>query len=340
MESKDSGAKDELRSAFLYRVLAKKEAGSPRERLFKQLAEEAENQAAIWEKKHGKVTFTPDLRTRLVVQLIQSLGPKRIRHILAAMKVRGLSVYSGRVPGHPMPVSVDEVGHRHVGAGEGGNLRAAVFGVNDGLLSNASLILGVAGAATESHLILVSGVAGLLAGAFSMAAGEFLSVASQKEMFEYQIGLEKEELEIYPAEEAKELALIFEARGLSQPEARDFAERIIADPTKALDTLAREELGLNPESLSSPHMAALFSFVSFAFGAGVPLLPFLLLPSISTALYVSIGLTGFALFIIGMMLSLFTGRKAFLGGLRMLLLGTGAGLATFMIGSLVGARLS
>ena len=137
-----------------------------------------------------------------------------MRPILSASKVRGVSVYSGKVPaGHPWPTSVEEVGARHRALG-GGTLRAGVFGVNDGLVSNTCLVMGVAGAAVEPGIILITGVAGLLAGAFSMAAGEFISMLSQKEMFEHQIAQEKDELERYPAEEAEELALIYAARGI------------------------------------------------------------------------------------------------------------------------------
>src|SRR5262249_19623977 len=147
--------------------------------------------------------------------------------------------------------------------------------VNDGLVSNASLILGVAGATDHAGVIVLSGAAGLLAGAFSMAAGEYVSVRSQREMFEKQISAERDELAQYPAEEAAEVALIYEARGLPRRDAQNVAKRLIADPEHALDTLAREELGLNPDELGSPWRAALSSFLSFAAGALVPLLPFL-----------------------------------------------------------------
>ena len=171
----------------------------------------------------------------------------------------------------PLPTTLEDVGKRHRGVSGGGNLRAAVFGVNDGLVSNASLILGVAGASANNSIILLSGVAGLLAGAFSMAAGEYVSVRSQREMFEHQIGLERDELAQYPEEEAEELALIYAARGLAREDAQKLAKAIIADPAQALDTLAREELGLNPEELGSPWGVAIFSFLSFAAGALMPL---------------------------------------------------------------------
>ena len=150
-----------------------------------------------------------------------------------------------------------------------------MFGVNDGLVSNAALIYGVAGAAQEPSIILLTGVAGLLAGAFSMAAGEYVSVRSQREMFEYQIGLERDELETYPDEEAAELALIYAAKGMDPAEARRLADTLMQDPERALDTLAREELGLNPDELGSPWVAAISSFAAFTAGAALPLLPFL-----------------------------------------------------------------
>jgi VIT1/CCC1 family predicted Fe2+/Mn2+ transporter len=213
-----------------------------------------------------------------------------------------------------------------------------VFGVNDGLVSNASLILGVAGASGDVQVVLVSGVAGLLAGAFSMAAGEYVSVRAQREFYEYQIGLEREELNQYPGEEATELALIYEAKGLSTEEARHLSDALIAEPDRALDTLAREELGLNPEELGSPWAAALSSFAAFALGASVPLLPYLLLSG-QVARYGAISATAISLFGVGATLSLFTGRPSWLGGLRMLAIGAAAGAATWAIGRALGVVL-
>jgi VIT1/CCC1 family predicted Fe2+/Mn2+ transporter len=279
------------------------------------------------------------VRTRIVAGLLAVHSPRAMRGILTAMKVRGLSVYSHATPGHPAPTSIEDMASRHRGMGTSGNLRAAVFGINDGLMSNLSLILGVAGASSNSSIILLSGVAGLLAGAFSMAAGEFVSVRSQREMFEYQIGLERRELEQYPEEEAGELALIYAAKGMPKAQALELARKIIADPEKALDTLAREELGLNPEDLGSPWGAAWSSFASFAIGAVIPLLPFLLYTGTS-ALYGSIALTAVSLFGVGAVISLFTGRNALRDGLRMLVIGAAAGGVTFMVGRLMGVSLA
>lgn len=338
--------KEEKRSAYLYRIISDQESGTPRQLLFLELAKEADSQAELWVNELRKsghtapLQYAPDMRVRIVAWLVRKLGPRKIKPILAAIKIRGLSVYSGRHPaGHPMPTSLDEVGASHRGGGGSGGLRAAVFGVNDGLVSIACLVMGVAGAASESGVILLTGVAGLLAGAFSMAAGEYVSMRSQREMFEYQIGLERDELAQYPEEEAGELALIYSARGLPEDEAMALAKRMIADPEMGLDTLAREELGLNPDELGSPWVAALSSFFAFVAGGVIPLLPYLLdMPR--QQLLVSIVLTGIALFSVGAVLSLFTGRGAVLGGLRMLLIGGAAGAVTYLIGDLLGARIS
>ncbi|HYP68096.1 MAG TPA: VIT1/CCC1 transporter family protein [Thiobacillaceae bacterium] len=338
------GWHEEKQSAWLYSVVSEEEADAGRATLFRELGKAAEEQAGIWAdlaRQRGialPTAFHPDLRARLVGHLIRLLKPRRLRGILAAMKVRGMSLYASGATPHRMPLSVEEVGRRHQTSGTGNNLRAAVFGINDGLLSNASLILGVAGATSENGLVLLSGVAGLLAGAFSMASGEYVSVRSQREMFEYQIGLEREELDQYPQEEAAELALIYTAKGIPRDEARSLADRLIQDPKRALDTLAREELGLNPDELGSPLGAALSSFVAFSLGAVIPLAPFLFSSGVS-ALRISIVLTGMALFTVGAALSLFTGRLAIRGGLRMLLIGAVAGGATYVIGHLLGVTL-
>lgn len=333
---------EEMRSAYLYRIVSDSESGTPRQLLFLELARAAEEQAGIWAelmRKSGMQppsAYRPDLRTRLVAWLTRRLGVAPLRRVLSAMKVRGMSLYHGPVP-HAMPTSADFKERRHR-TSDGGNLRAAVFGVNDGLVSNASLILGVAGAGSEPVMILLSGVAGLLAGAFSMAAGEYVSVRAQKEFFEYQIGLEREELDQYPLEEAAELALIYTAKGVPREEAQRMAEKLISDPDKALDTLAREELGLNPEELGSPLGAAASSFLAFAVGAAIPLAPYLL-SSGETALAGTILVTAISLFGVGSAISLFTGKQAWRGGLRMLAIGGAAGLVTWLIGRALGVAL-
>jgi VIT1/CCC1 family predicted Fe2+/Mn2+ transporter len=334
--------KEEMRSAYLYRIVAKHESKTL-QTLFSELANEAEKQAKIWEvqiqKGGGKIPkFKPDFRTLTIGILIRFLGPKQIRTVLAAMKVRGMSVYLEEKPGHPMPRTIADVGRQHKALGSGNNLRAAVFGINDGLVSNASLIMGMAGAHANNKIIILAGIAGLLAGAFSMAAGEYVSVRSQREMFEYQIDLEKKELELYPKEETAELALIYHARGLPKEQADEVAATLMKDPINALDTLAREELGINPEGLVSPYGAAAFSFMSFMIGAAVPLIPFFFGDNLDILL-ISILATALSLFIVGALMSLFTGRSAWKSGLRMLIIGFAAGIITYFIGHLLGVQL-
>ena len=338
--------KEEKRSAYLYRILSDQESGTPRQLLFLELAREADSQAELWVTELRKTgqpepgAYVPDRRARIVAWLVRTLGARKIKPILAAIKIRGLSVYSGRhATGHPMPTALSDVGASHRGTGASGGLRAAVFGINDGLVSIACLVMGVASAASDSGMILMTGVAGLLAGAFSMAAGEYLSMRSQREMFEYQIGLERNELAQYPKEEAGELALIYRARGLPESEAIELANRMIADPEMGLDTLAREELGLNPEELGSPWTAAIASFFAFVGGGMIPMLPYLL-DIHRHPLMISILLTSIALFGVGATLSLFTGRNGLLGGLRMLMIGGTAGAVTYLIGDFLGENLN
>lgn len=335
----------EKQSAWLYRIIARHEQNQQLRSMFGKLALQAEIQSRFWEKKATSAgselpVFKPDIRAQIAAKLVAWPGPRAIRPVLASLKVRGLSAYESRKvqPGHAMPTSLLDIGLRHRGLA-GGNLRATVFGINDGLLSNASLILGMAGAHTENTLIVTTGIAGLLAGAISMAAGEYVSMRSQRELFEYQIDLERSELAQYPDQEAEELAVIYAARGMSLPEAREVTRQMVKDPERALDLLAREELGLNPNDLGSPLGAALFSFLAFTIGALIPLLPFLVSVIPDRSLELAMLLTGFTLFVIGASLSLFTGRGAFPGGLRMLLIGVAAGSFTYGIGHLLGVKL-
>lgn len=320
---------EEKRSAYLYAVMAENEVNILHKKLFLDLRDAAEKQAHVWETKIRESglpapTFRTDARTRLVAWLIKLFGAERLHPILSAMKIRGMSVYTRY-----------HSEHKHTSLNSASNLRAAIFGVNDGLISNMSLILGIAGANADHHFIILAGTAGLLAGACSMAAGEYISVRSQREVFEYQIAIEKQELEEYPEEEAEELALIYQARGIPEPEAVNLAKLMISNPDTGLNALAREELGLNPEDLVSPIGAMISSFVSFGIGAVLPLLPFVIHQT-DWSLYISIGITAGTLFCIGAVLSLFTNRNPFLLGLRMLTVGLIAGALTWSIGRWMG----
>lgn len=338
----------EKESAWLYRQVAAAEADPAKSALFLKLAAAAEEQAARWQlaaqrDAAGPVAarlFVPSLRARIVARLLSRFDPRSLRPVLAAMKLRGLSIYSAppAVAGHAMPTSLAQVGARHRSA-LGGGLRAAVFGVDDGLVSNVSLVLGVAGAGAGSAYVLTAGVAGLLAGALSMAAGEYVSVRSQREMYEYQIALEREELAEYPQEEAEELALIYQARGVSLDQARQVSQALLANPEAALDVLAREELGLNPDDLGSPWQAASSSFVAFALGAAVPLIPFLCGFTGARATAAAVAITLVALFGVGLGLSLFTGRDALRSALRIVLIGGGAGAVSYLVGHAVGVAI-
>lgn len=235
--------------------------------------------------------------------------------------------------------SAAEVGSReawHRSGGRSGTLRAVIFGVSDGLVSNLSLVMGVAGAASNNpSFILLAGIAGLLAGAFSMAAGEYISMQSQRELFERQIALERSEIELMPEEEQAELAASYRAKGFTKEEADQIAERIFRDPETALDALLREELGLDPDELGSPWGAAFGSFVAFAIGAVIPVLPYLVGGG-TAALALSLGLSLVALFAVGAAVSLLTGRGAIFSGVRQLVIGLAAALVTYTIGSIIG----
>jgi len=334
----------EKQSAWLYRVVADREEDETKSRMFRALAGAAEEQAEILLgdiEKEGRPPprFEPSTRARLVAFLARRIGPRRMQPMLAALKVRGLSVYQGSaLVGHPMPVSSSDLGERHRSTGRGGSLRAAVFGLNDGLVSNTCLILGVAGASDSTALITTTGIAGLLAGAFSMAAGEWVSVRSQRELYERQIGEEREELARYPEEEAEELALIYGARGMPIEEARTLARKVLEDPVQALATLSREELGLNPDDLGSPWRAAIYSFAAFGAGALIPLIPFFCGAG-QSGIALAILLAALSLLAVGGILSLFSGRSFWLGSLRMLAIGAAAGGATYGIGRWIGVSV-
>jgi vacuolar iron transporter family protein len=228
--------------------------------------------------------------------------------------------------------------HRGTNASSGA-LRAAIFGINDGLVSNLSLVMGVAGANPGNNFVLLAGVAGLLAGSCSMAAGEYVSMQSQRELFERQIALERDELEESPEEEERELALIYHAKGVPRVEADRLARTLMRDKNVALDTLVREELGLDPDELGSPWGAAVSSFLAFSVGALIPVLPYLVLGSFM-AFLVSAILSGVALFAVGAGVSLLTGRGVLYSGVRMLLIGGAAAAATYLVGKLVGVSVA
>jgi vacuolar iron transporter family protein len=246
---------------------------------------------------------------------------------LLSQVVRGMRGRQWRVVPHPGPIGDEQ----HTG-GRSGALRAAIFGVNDGLVSNVSLIFGVAGAGVDNQVVILAGIAGLLAGAFSMGAGEYISVRVQREVFERLIHLEAHEIGSEPEAEREELAAIYVRKGLPNDLADRLATELMKDPAVALETHAREELGLDPQmGLGSPVAAASASFVTFASGALLPLLPFLF-ASGGAAILASAALSGAALFGVGAAMTYLTARGTLYSGLRMLAIGVAAAAITYIVG--------
>jgi VIT1/CCC1 family predicted Fe2+/Mn2+ transporter len=354
----------EIDGVEMYRRLARAEKDPARSQIFLDLATTEERHVKRWAEKLRECgvdpgDVKPSLRVRIICFLADRLGPRAVLPMISAMESTGYDNYMAQEEAGPK-MARDERAHARTlstlysPGGErdvagiarreswhrvdtGGSLRAAVFGVSDGLLSNLSLVIGVAAADPDGRFIVLAGVAGLLAGAFSMGAGEWVSVTSQRELFERQIALEQQELEEDPEEERRELALIYRAKGLGQAEADALSARIIADKDVALETLAREELGLNPEALGSPWGAAISSFLAFAAGAILPVIPWFF--GDSAAHFVAsvvLGLSG--MFLVGAAVSLFTGRNFVFAGLRQMLIGAGAAAITFTIGRLIGVN--
>ena len=227
--------------------------------------------------------------------------------------------------------------HKSVG---GNALRAAVLGSNDGLVSNMSLVMGVAGAAVSNDTILLTGIAGLMAGAISMALGEWLSVQSSRELNQRQIDLETEELEASPEEEKKELVLLYQAKGMNAIEAQKLADKAFDNPETAIDAIITEELGIDKEELGgSAWEAAIASFILFAIGAIIPLYPFMILDG-KNAIYLSIASSVVGLFGIGATITLLTGKSIMFSGMRQVAFGLAAAAVTYGIGTLIGVSLA
>lgn len=359
---------DELNGAALYNALAAAEPDANRRDIFLQLAEAETRHARFWRDKLTAagvtdVPFAPTLRTRLLSTLARRFGPRFVLPTVAAAEFADRGKYLSQPDAQS--ISAEERGHAavveaiagparrastlgsEIGRAEpwhrnasGNNLRAAVLGANDGLVSNFCLMMGVAGAGTGTRTILLTGAAGLVAGACSMALGEWLSVANARELATTQLAKEREEIEQTPEAEQHELALILQAKGVSKAEAQRAAAQIMQDPDLALDTLAREELGIDPTELGgNPWTAAGTSFVLFAVGAVFPILPFVW-SSGSTAITASAALSALALAGIGMLTSLFNGRSAGYSALRQVAFGCLAAAVTFGVGRVLGVSLS
>ena len=218
-------------------------------------------------------------------------------------------------------------------------LRPAVFGATDGLVANVSLIMGVAGASSgNAHTVVLAGIAGLMAGSFSMAVGEYISVRSQHELLDYQVELQRQQLRHTPEQERSILVEIYESRGLSRADADFIVDRLLAKPKRALATFVRDEIGLSAKTMGSPITAAVGSLLAFALGASVPLAPFLLLSG-AAAFVLTIAATLCALFLVGLGVSRLTHRQPVRSGLRQAALGLLAAAATYGIGTLLGTAV-
>ena len=347
----------------LYRAMAAAEKDKKRSDIFEKLARNEERHAQRWahliETGGGTVpVHRPSARVHLLGWLARCFGTSRVIPIISSLEARDEAGYMQQPEAEGLPA--EERAHSRTlwamsGGGSGveaiagterwhlvpraGGLRAAIFGVNDGLVSNFSLVMGFAGADAKPEYILLAGVAGLLAGSFSMAAGEYVSVRAQRELYEQQIEMEKLELEMSPKEEEEELALIYQAKGIPDEQARALARRIISNPKTAIDTLAREELGLNPAELGSPWVAAGSSFFAFVIGAFVPVLPYLFTGG-GAAWVASGSMSCLALFGVGALISVFTSRGPILSGLRMLGIGLLASAITYTVGALLGVSVA
>jgi VIT1/CCC1 family predicted Fe2+/Mn2+ transporter len=353
----------EMDSIELYRLLAEAEKDEKRAAIFQKMIKAEERHAQRWarliQSGGGTVpTYRRSARVRMFGWMARLFGTERVVPIISALEARDEPGYLNQTEAVGLPAeerahsrALREMGEGPTGqddivgregwhiASSGGSLRAAVFGINDGLVSNFSLVMGFAGAGAKPEYILLAGVAGLLAGSFSMAAGEYVSVSAQRELFEQQIAMEKQELEMSPKEEEEELSLIYQAKGIPEGDARMMARRIIQNPRIAIDTLAREELGLDPSQLGSPWMAAGSSFIAFIVGALVPVLPYIV-TSGAKAFGASAALSCLALFAVGALISIFTARGPLSSGARMLGIGLLASAITYFVGSLLGVSVA
>ena len=352
--------KNELEAVQLYRDLSGVEKNEERAGLFRRLAQAEMRHVRIWSRKLGLEDQSPDnyrrtLRVIVLRTVARVLGTRAVMPMILKSEAADASTYRedpeatnivqeeiehfnvlGRLAGRPDHTQILSLERRHYSGTV--NVRAGVLGFNDGLLSNLSLVMGVAGATSDPNFIVIAGISGLLAGAFSMAAGEYVSVRAQRDVYEREIEVERAELEEMPKEEMQELAFIYQRKGFTRQEARAVAERIISNPEVALATLAREELGLDPSQLGYPWIAAISSFLAFGLGAVIPLLPNLFTEGL-LALMLTIAVSGVATVGIGVLLGIITGKNPLWGGGRMLLAGTIAAGVTYGIGSAIGISL-
>lgn len=358
----------EIDGAALYRVLAETEKQPHMAEVYAKLASSEEKHAAAWERKLESLKVSlpprkPTWRAATMIWLARRFGPHFVLPTITNNEKADSSAYEGQTDTEAQEFAQDEKSHarllsiasnstgglaggtvaqlegRHKASG-GNALRAAVLGANDGLVSILSLTMGVAGATNSRPDILIAGLAGVLAGAGSMALGEWLSVQSSRELYEHQIKIEAEEIAASPEEEQEELALIYQSKGLPEDRAQELASHMMADKGSILDTLAREELGIDPEELGgSAYEAAFTSFFLFAFGALFPIFPYLFWSG-NLAIVWSLVVSAIGLFIIGAAITLMTGRSVWFSGTRQVVVGIAAAALTYGIGKLIGVSIA
>ncbi len=355
---------EEIDGIYIYETLAALEQDEDLSNVYTKLIATEQRHLELWRQQLLQAgadapAGSPSLRARFLMWIARRFGIEVVLPMIKSFEAGAGEMYVDEPVAEAAGLPADEASHarvfgaladasggvsgsvigrlelRHRALGGANALRASVLGANDGLVSNLALVMGFAGAAPGQATVVLAGIAGLVAGAFSMALGEWISVTSSREAAEAQIAIEREEIELMPEAEEEELALIYQAKGLPEEAAQSLAAQIMSDPETALSTLAREELGLVPEDLGSPWTAAVASFLLFSTGAALPVLPFLFSGNY-TAVAASAALSGAGLFVLGAGITLFTGRSAWYSGARQVVLGLTAAAVTFGIGTLVG----
>jgi len=337
----------EVDSTEQYLAMAAHEPDAGTMRVYQNLADIEKKHVDFWETRlraagHDPGPRKPSWRARVLVACARRWGAKSVLETVATNEYESRNSYVPQTETAATTMTSEEHAHARVLRAilSKTGLGAAVLGANDGLSSNLSLVMGVAGASVDNHTLLLTGIAGLLAGACSMAMGEWISVTSSRELAEREMRTESDELEANPEEERHELQLIYEAKGLSPEEAADLSAKLLADPKAAVGVLAREELGIDPDDLGgSPWVAAGTSLLLFALGALIPVLPFLFLKG-TAAIVTSLVFGGTGLCLMGTAIAVFTGRSAIYSAGRQLILGLLAAGVTFGIGRLIGVAIA
>lgn len=363
---KNRNIQTEIDAWYLYQQLARHEADVTIANVFRQMSDIEKSHAAAFARKENiriEDVLSPSWRAKTINTIGRIFG---YNYVLGSLMDTERSIASAVVTQKQrskLPLTGGEAAHvnilrailekeekvtgaqllrferRHRSVG-GNAIRAAVLGGNDGLISNFSLVMGVAGASAAQEGVLLAGIAGLLAGALSMSLGEWISVKSSQELYENQMQIEMEELETNPEGEKKELALIYIAKGIPEDQAHRMAEDIMKDKTYAHEVLVKEELGINPEELKgSPMEAAIYSFILFAIGAVIPVFPFILIDGIKAVAF-SVAFSAVGLFLIGAAITLFTGKNVWYSGFRQVFFGLAAAAITFGIGKLIGVSIT